>query len=303
VVLPVYNNAAMLRHSLAHLNAQTLDPSVYEIVVVDDGSTDETPGVVTAATGRSRIRGVRLAVNRGRSAARNAGVRTASSALIVFIDSDVLVRPDFLAVHLGMHRSGRAPVVGRGPVVTIPKPTIPSRCPPIRHSPAYFSTANASVPRQALLDAGLFDEGFPAYGWEDFELGRRLKAQGLSRRYDRAAVAFHVEPPLAFDRFDQYLAKEEARARAALYFLAKHPGLATRILVQDTAFHRLLHYILAGAGLLDSRRAPALAAWLQARGRRGLSLLVARALLNRHYMQSLERARAGRAGGLRSPAG
>jgi glycosyltransferase involved in cell wall biosynthesis len=298
-VVPVYNDAGMLRHTLAHLAAQTLEPDAFEVVVVDDGSTDDTPQVLAAATtSRVRVRGIRLQTNRGRSAARNAGIRTAAAPLIVFVDSDVLVKEDFLMRHLEMHRSAGRPAVGRGPVVTIPTPEIPRRTPLIRHSPAYLSTANASVARQALFEAGLFDEGFQPYGWEDFDLGLRLKARGLPRLYSRQAVAYHVEPPLAPDAFDRYLAKEEARAQTALYLLNKHPDLATRILVQDTLVHRAIHLILAGGGLLDSRRAPRLARWLQARGYRGLALLVARGLFNRHYIQSLARFRAEQ-GGLR----
>ncbi len=304
VVVPAYNHAPVLRHTLAHLTAQTLDLDAYEIVVVDDGSTDETPEVIaSAASDRARVRGIRLDPNRGRSAARNAGIRAAGSTLIVFIDGDVLVKREFLARHLEMHRSARRPAVGRGPVATIPSPEIPSRAPLIRHSPAYLSTANASVPRQALFEAGLFDEGFRAYGWEDFDLGLRLKARGLPRVYSHDAVAFHVEPPLVFDGFDRYLAKEEERARMALYLINKHPGLATRILIQDTAFHRTLHFLLAGGGLLDSRRAPALARWLDARGHYALSLLVARSLFNRHYIQSLDRFRAQQGDALRTRAG
>jgi glycosyltransferase involved in cell wall biosynthesis len=292
-VVPAYNDAGMLRHTLAHLTAQTLEPAAYEIVVVDDGSTDDTPGVVAAATaGQAQVRGVRLYPNQGRSAARNEGIRAAGAPLIVFVDSDVLVKRDFMVRHLEMHRAARRPAVGRGPVVTIPTPSIPPRTPLIRHSPAYLSTANASVPRQALLDVGLFDEGFQAYGWEDVDLGLRLKARGLPRLYSREAVAFHVEPPLALDALDRYLAKEEERARMALLLSIKHPGLAARMLIQDTVFHRTLHFLLAGGGLLDVRRAPVLARWLDARGHHALSRVVARGLFNRHYIQSLHRLRA-----------
>jgi GT2 family glycosyltransferase len=292
VVIPTYNHARILRHTLAHLTAQTLDPDTYEIVVADDGSTDDTPAVAAAAaSGRVRVRGIRLDANRGRSAARNAGIRAAAAPLIVFVDSDILVRPDFLQRHIEMQRSAGRPAVGRGPVATIPSPEIPERTPLLRTSPAYLSTANASVPRAVLLDAGLFDEGFQGYGWEDFDLGLRLKARGIPRIYSRAAVAYHIEAPLTFEAFPRMLAKEEERARMALYFQQKHPGIRTRILIQDTALHRTLHLILAGGGLLNERSAPRLARWLDARGYYVLSLLVARSLFNHHYIRSLDRFR------------
>lgn len=303
VVIPTYNHAPILRHTLAHLAVQTLDPDTYEIVVVDDGSTDDTPTVLAAASGRGRVRAIRLDANRSRSAARNAGIRAAAAPLIVFVDSDVLVRPDFLKHHLEIHRSVGRPAVGRGPVVTIPSAQIPNRTPLVRNSPAYLSTANASAPRRVLVEVGLFDEGFRSYGWEDFDLGLRLKARGLPRIFSRAAVAYHVEPPLTIDAFARNLAKEEERARMALYFQQKHPGIGTRILIQDTAFHRTLHFILAAGGLLNDRSAPALARWLTARGQHGLALLAARSVFNHHYIRSLDRFRAQQNDALRSRAG
>ncbi|MGH2373988.1 MAG: glycosyltransferase family 2 protein [bacterium] len=292
VVLPTYNDASILRHALAHLARQALPPTAFEVVVVDDGSTDETPEVVAAAgAGPARVRSVRFDRNRGRSAARNAGIRAALAPLIVFVDSDVLVRSDFLQQHMEIHRSAARPVVGRGPVVLITEPEIPARPPIIGMSPAYIDTANASVMRQALIDAGLFDEGFPAYGWEDFELGLRLKARGLPRAYSSAAVAFHVQPHPTTDSFGDWLAKEEDRARTALYLLRKHPSREARMLIQDTALQRAGHFVWGGAGLLSARQTLSLARWLHARNLHSLAFFITRGILNRHYLQSLDRLR------------
>lgn len=293
VVVPTYNHASVLRHALACLAAQTLAAEAYEVVVVDDGSTDETPAVIAeAGTGLARVRGVHLERNRGRSVARNEGIRAACAPIVVFIDSDVLVRPDFLQRHLDLHHAAGESVIGRGPVATIPTPVLPARNPAGLMSAAFLTTANASVPRQALLDAGLFDEGFVWYGWEDFDLGLRLRARGLTRRFSRGIVAFHVQPPSTFDPIGPDLAKEEARARSALYFLQKHPGLSTRILISDTAFHRALHFLLSGAGFLTADRAPVIARWLASRGFYTPALLAARGFLNWHYIRSLDRLRA-----------
>ncbi len=291
-MLPTYNDASVLRHALAHLAHQSLGRAAFEVVVVDDGSTDETPEVVAAAgAGPACIRGIRFDRNRGRSAARNTGIRAAQAPLIVFVDSDVLVRPDFLQQHLDIHRAAPRPVVGRGPVVLIPAPQIPTRPPLIGISPAYIDTANASVMRQALIDAGLFDEGFPAYGWEDFELGLRLKARGLPRAYSSTAVAFHVQPHPTADSLDRFLTKEEDRARTALYLLRKHPGRETRMLIQDTLLQRAGHFVWGGAGLLPPHRALRLTRWLHAHGLHTLGFLVTRGVLNRHYLHSLDRLR------------
>jgi glycosyltransferase involved in cell wall biosynthesis len=292
VVVPVYNDAAMLRHTLVRLTDQSLAPIAYEVVVVDDGSSDTTPDVIAAAGGRVRVRAVTLDVNRGRSAARNAGIRVASAPLIVFVDSDVLVRPDFLQRHLDMHRRAGRPIVGRGPVVLVPTPVLPAKDPMVRSSPAYLDTANASVPRQTLVDAGMFDEGFRVYGWEDFDLGLRLQARRVPRVFNPGAIGFHVQPVPTVETLDRHLVKEEERARTALYLLRKHPGTQTRWMIQDTRPQRAAHFVLAAGGLLTARNAPGLARWLQSRGQYALAGLVIRGVLNRHYLLSLDRFRA-----------
>jgi GT2 family glycosyltransferase len=260
--------------------------------VVDDGSTDETPRVIAeAAAGPAPVRPVRLPHNRGRAAARNAGIHVARAPLVVFVDSDVLVLPDFLQRHLQVHRDAGRPVLARGPVIPIPTREVPPRPPRIHPSPAYLDTANASLPRQTLVDAGLFDEGFRAYGWEDVDLGLRLQRRGVPRVFSPAALAYHVVPPPTAETFARYLEKEEERARTALYLLRKHPGLATRLLVQDTPVQRAVHLALAGFGLLTPRTALRLERWLRARGWDTLAFLVTRAVLNRHYLWTLDRFR------------
>lgn len=292
VVVPAYNDAAVLRQCLARLAVQTLAPAAYEIVVVDDGSTDDTPRAISeAASGRARVRCLRFDRNRGRSAARNAAIRAAEAPLVVFVDSDVLVLPDFLQRHLEIHRSSTAPVVGRGPVMVIPSSEIPARMPRIRISPAYLDTANASVPRQILVDAGFFDEGFRVYGWEDFDLGLRIKSRGIPRVFSRSAIAYHVQRPPTLESLDRHLAKEEERARTALYLLRKHPGPQTRMLIQDTGPQRALHFLMGGAGLVSPATALTLARWLRSRNLPTLAFLVVRGILNRHYLAMLDRFR------------
>jgi glycosyltransferase involved in cell wall biosynthesis len=293
VVVPAYNDAPILRQCMARLAAQTLAPAAYEIVVVDDGSTDDTPRVISeAASGRVRVRCVRFDRNRGRSAARNAAIRAAGAPLVVFVDSDVLVLPDFLQRHMEIHRSAASPVVGRGPVIVIPSPEIPARTPRIGISPAYLDTGNASVPRQVLVEAGLFDEGFRVYGWEDFDLGLRIKARGIPKVFSPSALAYHVQRPPTLESLDRHLAKEEERARTALYLLRKHPGAETRMLIQDTRPQRALHFLLGGAGLVSPAAALRLARWLRGRNLHTLAFLVTRGILNRHYLATLDRFRA-----------
>src|SRR5438093_1209181 len=171
VVVPTYNQADLLRENLRSLVDQTLPKDSYEIVVVDDGSTDHTAAVLREFAGP--VRTVQLPANRGRMAARNEGIRHALGRLVTFVDSDILVRRDFLAQHLDAYRSHGPGVLSRGPVVLVPdvQTARDSPTPRLTSSPAFLDTANASVERSAPLKAGLFDERFPGYGWEDFTRG------------------------------------------------------------------------------------------------------------------------------------
>lgn len=292
VVIPAYNQAPLLRRTLETLLRQDLATSQYEVIVVDDGSTDETAEVVRERAAREpRVRLLRQETNRGRSAARNAGVQAAGGDIILFTDSDILVRPDFLARHLETHRQSRRPVLCRGPVVDIPDGRLPEHPAFVPPSPAYLTTANASLPRGELLAAGLFDENFRAYGWEDFDLGFRLQRRGLPRVYRREAIAYHILPASGEENFAEALRKEEERARTALYLYQKHPGWQTRVLIQDTLLHRLLYFVQAGGGLLHRGNVPAIGAALRRHGRPTLEYLLLRGVLNRHYLQTLRRER------------
>ncbi len=287
VIVPTYNQADLLRESLRSLLDQKLPKEAYEIVVVDDGSTDHTAAVLREFG--APIRTVQLPANRGRSGARNEGIRRASGQLVTFVDSDIIVRQDFLTWHLDTYRSHGPGVLSRGPVVLVPDVQTARHgpMPRLATSPAYLDTANASVERSALLKAGLFDERFPGYGWEDFELGLRLRRLGIRRVFCRQAVAFHVQPPITSASIQSLLRKEEQRAKSAVYFYRKHPTSEVRLLIQATPVHQLLYSIQSGCGLLTPRNVEGIAGRLRRSGRTGLADLVLRGVLNRHYLQRL----------------
>ncbi len=290
IVVPTYNQADLLAECLQSLGDQTLPSEAYEIVVVDDGSTDHT-GAVLDAFQASFLRSarVRFPVNRGRSAARNAGIARAVGPLILFVDSDVVVRRDFLEWHLRTHQRTGPGILSRGPVVLVPNPSLArsGQIPRFATSPAYLDTANAAVEKAVLLRAGLFDEAFSAYGWEDFELGVRLKRLGIRRVFCRQAVAFHVQPQALWEGIDRLLRKEEERARSAVYFYRKHPTLETRLLIQATPVHRVLYWLFAGCGLLRPDNVVAVMRRMRTVGLNGIAYLGLRGVLNRHYVYTL----------------
>ena len=90
VVVPVYNGAAVIERCLDGLGCQSISSDRYEVIVVDDGSTDTTPAVVTAWAARHPTVQLRLLrqPNAGPAAARNFGAREAQSPLVLFTDGD-----------------------------------------------------------------------------------------------------------------------------------------------------------------------------------------------------------------------
>src|SRR5438874_12024057 len=92
VIIPTFNGSALLGESIASVLAQTYQD--FELIVVDDGSTDNTSGVV-ASFATKQIRYIHQ-VNRGVGAARNTGAKAANGELLVFLDHDDLLLPDCL---------------------------------------------------------------------------------------------------------------------------------------------------------------------------------------------------------------
>lgn len=94
VVMPTYNQASFIRRALESIKAQTLE--TWELIIVDDGSTDETPALVLPYLTDRRIRYVRLPSNRGLGAALNEGLAQAQGSLIAYLPSDDLYYSDHL---------------------------------------------------------------------------------------------------------------------------------------------------------------------------------------------------------------
>src|ERR1700736_5391800 len=98
VIIPTYNNRPVLERALQALAAQTFSRDRYEIVIVDDGSTDGTAEIAQRFRGLVQIQYLSQA-NRGRAAARNLGARAARGRILVFLDSDFWAAPQLLAEH------------------------------------------------------------------------------------------------------------------------------------------------------------------------------------------------------------
>jgi len=226
VVIATKDRARYLERALASFGEQRGAPS-FEVIVVDNGSSDDTKATVDAAAKAAKfpIRYVfEKEPNRGK--ARNRGIAITEGYLIVFCDDDIVAPPRFLASHETAHSTSG--LVVSGPIINVgsyderPKPSI------AHYSGAFLCTCNVSIPKPLLDEAGDFDEQFDLYGWEDTELGVRLRDVGARRRFAWDAYIWHIKPP------EEHTLEVETRkalekARMARRFIEKSPSARARL--------------------------------------------------------------------------
>jgi glycosyltransferase involved in cell wall biosynthesis len=113
VVVISKDEAPRLRLALESLSCQSPDSEPFEVVVVNDGSQDETHDLLDQAEKAGRLRALHHLRSVGRSAARNAGARMARGDVLLFMDGDILAAPELIAAHARAHAQGER-VLGRG---------------------------------------------------------------------------------------------------------------------------------------------------------------------------------------------
>ena len=298
VVIPTYNRLPILEKCLRALESQTLHGALdgFEVVVVDDGSTDGT--VDWLQQHREEFPHVRLIQQEhgGPAEGRNRGVHQANGDVIVFIDSDLVVTETFLASHArALERSwrhlGNRLSFTYGAVVNTANFENPTE---ERHklrdlSWAYFATGNVAIDRGVLEASGLFDTGFRLYGWEDLELGERLRRMGVELVRCPDAVGYHWHPALRLEQIPDLVRVERERAKMGLVFYRKHPTRRVRYIIQFTWLHVLLWELLTLGGVLNERSLKPLLAWLIRRGQPGLAMELLRLPLNRISVRAMVR--------------
>lgn len=291
VVIPTYNRQPILEKCLRALEVQQLSkPSAvsdYEIVLVDDGSTDAT--LEWLAEHKEEFPHVRWFQqdHAGPAAARNLGVEQALGDTIIFIDSDLVVLENFLQAHADALVQGQEKLRSDrfftyGAVINTCNFNNPTAEPykVTDFSAAFFATGNVAIPKHWLEKAGLFDTSFQLYGWEDLELGVRLKKLGLTLIKCPEAVGYHWHPPFKLEQIPRLIDQEIQRGRMGVLFYQKHPTWEVRMMIQMTWLHRLLWGILSLNGALNERTMAPLLQWLINLGKPQLALEIARIFLN-----------------------
>jgi len=197
VVIPAYNRAAVMPRALASVRAQR-PCAPAEVVVVDDGSADDTAGVAE----RAGARVVRLRSNQGQAVARNAGVQAATQPWIAFLDSDDEWLPHHLAtlwplrdghVLLGASALHCRDDASRNRIVSpLTRSTRVLASPSeLLHPHNFLTTSTTLVRREPLLQSG----GFRAHLGvvEDLDMWVRLLEEGTAAVSPEVTIVYHIE--------------------------------------------------------------------------------------------------------------
>ncbi len=208
VHVPTFNRPQFVPTLVERLESQTLAPGRFEVVIVDNGSDDETWSVLCDLVARTPLAmtAVHLPVNRGPAGARNVAVLASRAPLLAFTDDDCLPEPGWLEALVDAARDGADLVQGR----TEPDPTGTgvgawARTIRIVEASPLFETCNIAYRRSAFDAAGGFDEldaisaraGGRAFG-EDVLLGAAVVAAGGARAFAPCAVVLHRYLPAGY---------------------------------------------------------------------------------------------------------
>jgi GT2 family glycosyltransferase len=236
VVLATFNRLPLLKRLLEQLGRQTLDPSTFEVVVVDDGSKEPVEPHLETLKTPYRLK-VETQANAGAAAARHRGVLAASGEVLVITDDDMQVAPEFLAEHLAMHpegtrravmghiradpRIGDMPFFERWYAYRLDSLAQGMKRGTTRLRGNFLYTGNLSLRRADYLAVGGFDPDLKRS--EDAELGLRLEASGVELCFSHGAYTLHGS---------DHTSKEVWLKRAYLYgiydskIFQKHPHMA-----------------------------------------------------------------------------
>jgi glycosyltransferase involved in cell wall biosynthesis/peptidoglycan/xylan/chitin deacetylase (PgdA/CDA1 family) len=236
VIIPTRNRSALLRACLAGLARQSLDPTLFEVIVVDDGSSDDTPRVLRESSTPYRLRTMRTAGLRA-GAARNQGAELGTANLLLFIDDDVEPTPELVAEHLAAH--GAPSVVALGRLDTRLRQGAGGlerhlarwwgqhddrvRNNPDRPGWTDCYGGNVSIEREAFESVGGFAEDLARS--DDVELGYRLHLAGQRFVYLELAAATQTNDK----PFRRLMRDAEGAGEVAPELYRRHPGMLARL--------------------------------------------------------------------------
>ena len=238
VIVPTRNRRRLLQEVIGALWAQTVPPDRFEIIVVDNCSTDGTPELMAELIARSPCRLVYhvMPENRGPARSRNTGARLAGGEILAFTDDDCRPTPEWLASGLAAFRAGVGLVTGR----VLYKPEQAARAgffsresgQVLEEHPTY-GCSNSLYRRDAFVQLGGIDE---TLGWPDLldrvvecgdsDLAWRVKERGWATAFVPDALVYHELQQMAPLRW----ALEPLRLFVLPALVRRHPQLRARLL-------------------------------------------------------------------------
>ena len=253
VVVPTFRRPDRAGRLLRALEAQDLDPHRWEIVLVDDASGGPEAAALDALAEGSRLplRVLHRPTNGGPAAARNDGARVAGAPVVAFVDDDCVPDPGWAAAWIEAFAANPALGVVQGlterPAGALGRWTLYRE---ITWETPWFEGCNIAYRRDALLEAGGFDEAVRWYG-EDTSAGWKVVERGAERDFaPQARVVHDLE-----ERGVRWRIRHGYLERNLVELAVRHPGLRAEALWRPWAFRReSVTFPLALLGLLLARR-------------------------------------------------
>ena len=293
VVIPTKNRSELLGNTIEYIESQTVPQNQYEVIVIDNDSTDDTRNLLEQKA--RTYRNLRYAIQEkpGAAATRNVGLRMAKADLILFVDDDVEAEQSLIQTHLDYHKKyPNASVIGsiRMPWENTTDPFLrylrdhrilnpysPSNG-PIDFS--FYHTGNVSTPTSVLLDVGGFNEDFQIYGMEDIELGYRLEKAGSQMVFAPDAKGIHY----SFPGYRSFIERSEQAGYTLGQFIQMHPELKDRF-VESSRIARHLKNVHSLYGWSTAVMDPVLGILTKWESTRGTGPLTR--LMDVHYTWSI----------------
>lgn len=289
VIIPTYNRKNFLTIILPPILNQDFSLP-YEVIISDDGSSDGTEELIEEFKKKfSNLRYIYSSERKGPAYARNRALKISQGKLIVFTDSDIYVKNDFLRNHYEIQKEYKFKILLQGPVINTYNWEKPweEKFKLRDISSAYFDTCNASISKEILLEVGFFDENFSFYGWEDLELGIRLKKKGIKLVKSEKISVWHLKVSPDFKNLSYLLNKEKERARSAIYFYKKHPTMEVKMMIQLGKIYEIGNLIQRLFGLINEKNVEKWWNWAEKRGYYTLSQIFLSSILNKVYLEEL----------------